>query len=241
MSIVVVGAGLAGLSVVDTLLQNDMNPQEVVLIHEGVNPWDRDSIYGFGGNTWTNKLTLTKKLQLLPELQNYLDPQDIDVKIAQASTFISKYTNSRAVEYEDRIELDSETVNYFLAKIWADFRNNQIKIEGESVCRQITNISNYIIYDKQGEDFQHEQRFTKLVLATGRDGYNVAHSLGEYAAGLADIPLKIVTPSTLQVNKNCTLCNMESVYVVGSILGYTNPMVSIIQGIIAGESIAKSI
>lgn len=241
MPTVVIGAGLAGLSVVDTLLQNGIDPQDVILIHEGVNPWDRDDIYGFGGNTWTSEFSLTKKLQLLPELQSYLTPQEIDAKILQATDFIIKYTNGRAVEHEDRIELDSEAVNYFITKIWADFRNKQVRIEDRAVCRQITNVGDYIIYDKGGEDLKQEQRFTNLILATGKDGYNVAHSLGEYAAGLADAPLKIITPSGLQVNKNCSLCNMEKVYTIGGLLGYSNPMVSIIQGVIAGESIAKSI
>ena len=36
--ITIVGAGLAGLSVVDTLLRNNIAPQDIVILHEGKGP-----------------------------------------------------------------------------------------------------------------------------------------------------------------------------------------------------------
>ncbi len=239
--ITIIGAGLAALAVVDTLLQNSVSPQEVIMIHEGVDPWNRNEFYGFGGNTWTDQLTLSKDPQELEELNDYLDLLDLKAKIQQATEFITRYTNGGVTDRENCIELDTEATTYLTRKTWADFRNKQVTIEDKATCRPITQISNYIIYDKEEADYKQEQQFTKLVLATGNSGYGTAHSLGEYAANLGEVPFKISTPSNLQINKNFTLCNMENIYVVGGILGYTNPMISIIQGIVAGESIVKSI
>lgn len=239
--IVVVGAGLAGLSAVDTLLEGGISPQDILIIHEGTNPWDRDMYYGFGGSVWETELVLVKDVNQLTELYDYLPLEALKVKVSQMEDFITKYTNGRGTYSEAEIKLDSETSTYVLKKIWASFQNKYTTIQGNATCRPITQISDYIVYDEVETHTKQVQQYTKLVLAAGSNGYNIAHSLGEYVANLAQLPLRITTPSTIKVDANLSLAGVENTYIVGSILGYTQPETSIIQGIIAGESILKSL
>lgn len=238
--ITIVGAGLAGLSAVDTLLTGGTPSSDIILIHQGVDPWNRDEVYGFGGDTWKDQITLTKNIHALSNLQ-HVSEQDLKTRIQQAIELIKKYTTDQpTIETDTEIQLTEQAVKALIENIWVSLRRSGVVVIPNATCRPITRIDDIIFYDTPQADFVQEQWFTNLVLAGGSSGYGVAHSLGEYAAGIADTQLSITTPSNLKINSNFSLCNMENVYVIGGILGQQCSMSSIIQGVVAGESILNN-
>lgn len=238
--ITIVGAGLAGLSAVDTLLTGGTPSSDIVLIHQGMDPWNRDEVYGFGGDTWKDQITFTKTIQALSNLQ-HVDQQNLQTKIQQALELIKKYTTDQpTTETDTEIQLTEQAVKALTENIWISFRRSGVVMIPNATCRPITRIDDIIFYDTPQADFVQEQWFSNLVLAGGSGGYGVAHSLGEYAASIADTQSSIATPSNLKINSNFSLCNMENVYVIGGILGQQCSMSSIIQGVVAGESILNN-
>lgn len=233
--IVIVGAGLAGMTAVSTLLQNNTDPANITMLYRGTDPWNRNEFDGFGGNIWKQELTLTKKPEALA-IASTLPLTTLSDKLIQLKDFIQKYCLERYAETEDSLQLTAEESTYLTQRVWGAFSSKHINLLSEASCRPITNISNYLIYNREGEEKQ-EQQFDYLVLATGQQGYNIVHSLAEYYNEVQ--PQDIKTASNISITQNFQI--YDNIYVVGGILGYECTTSSAIQGIIAAESILNSL
>ena len=230
--IVIVGAGLAGLATVNTLLQNNIN--NITLLYQGTNPWNRDEFDGFGGDIWQQQTIFDKKAKVLP-LSQILSLDTLNNKIPQLCDFITKYTTEGYTETEEAFELTETQSTRLLQRLWTIFTREGVNLVDQASCRPITNTLNYIIYDREGE--KEEQQFDRLVIAPGQLGYGIIHSLAEYYNEIQ--PQDVKTTSNISITQNFQI--HDNVYVVGGVLGYKCPTSSIIQGIIAAESILNSL
>jgi hypothetical protein len=233
--IVIVGAGLAGLTAVDTLLRNNIDPANITMLYQGTDPWNRDEFDGFGGNIWKQELTLLKKPEALA-IASIIPLNTVSDKLAQLKYLIGRYCLERFSETEDSFYLTGEEATYLTQRMWGAFSSKRINLINQASCRPITNISNYLVYDKEGEEKQ-EQQFDYLILAPGQLGYNVVHSLAEYYNEAQ--PQDIKTASNISITHNFQI--YDNIYVVGGILGFECTTSSAIQGIIAAESILNSL
>ena len=233
--IVIVGAGLAGLTAADTLLQNNIDPGSITMLYRGTDPWNRDEFDGFGGNVWNQELALTKKPEVLA-IADMLPLNLLRDKLAQLTELIKRHCLERYSETEDSLYLTAEDSTYLTQRMWGTFSSKHINLINQASCRPITNISNYLIYDKDGEEKQ-EQQFDYLLLASGQLGYNVVHSLAEYYNEIQ--PQDIKTTSNISITQNFQI--YDNIYVIGGVLGYECPTSSAIGGIIAAESILNSL